>query len=64
MAVWTDGESITYHQRKNPNFFGDIPGIPSSVQTLADILNKPFTLDNLIREEKLTKQVVAERPRP
>lgn len=55
MAVWTNGESITYHQRKNPNFFEDIPGIPSSNQTLADILNKPFTLDDLIREDKLTK---------
>ena len=25
MAVWTNGESITYHQRKNPNFFEKIP---------------------------------------
>lgn len=55
MAVWTNGESITYHQRKNPNFFEDIPGIPLASQTLADILNKPFTLEDLIREDKLTK---------
>ena len=55
MAVWTNGESITYHQRKNPNFFEDIPGLPLAGQTLADILNKPFTLDDLIREDKLTK---------
>jgi type I restriction enzyme M protein len=55
MAVWTNGESITYHQRKNPNFFEDIPGLPLASQTLADILNKPFTLDDLIREDKLTK---------
>jgi type I restriction enzyme M protein len=55
MAVWTNGESITFHQRKNPNFFEDIPGIPSADQSLADILNKPFTLDDLIREDKLTK---------
>ena len=55
MAVWTNGESITFHQRKNPNFFEDIPGIPLADQTLADILNQPFTLDDLIREDKLTK---------
>ena len=55
MAVWTNGESITYHQRKNPNFFEDIPGIPRADQSLADILNKPFTLDDLIREDKLTQ---------
>ena len=57
MAVWKNGESITYHQRKNPNFFEDIPGIPTEDQTLAEILNKPFTLDDLIREDKLTKTV-------
>lgn len=55
MAIWTNGESITYHQRKNPNYFEDIPGIPRADQTLADILNQPFTLDDLIREDKLTK---------
>ena len=55
MAVWTNGESITYHQRKTPNFFEDIPGIPRADQTLAEILNKPFTLADLIREDKLTK---------
>ena len=55
MAVWTNGESITYHQRKNPNFFEDIPNLPHADQTLAEILNKPFTLADLIREDKLTK---------
>ena len=55
MAVWTNGEAVTCHQRKNPNFFEDIPGIPRADQTLADILNKPFTLADLIREDKLTQ---------
>ncbi|MBO4619761.1 MAG: N-6 DNA methylase [Victivallales bacterium] len=55
IAVWTNGESITYHQRKDPNFFEDIPDIPNENQSLSDILNKPFTLEDLIREDKLTK---------
>lgn len=55
MAVWTNGTTITYHQRKNPNYFEDIPNIPKDNETLADILRQPFTMDDLIREDKLTK---------
>jgi len=55
MAVWTNGAAITYHQRKNPNFFEDIPNIPKAHEALADILNMPFTMADLIREDKLTK---------
>lgn len=55
MAVWTNGTTITYHQRKNPNFFEDIPGIPTADKTLGDILRKKFTIDDLIAEDKLTK---------
>lgn len=55
MAVWTNGSAITYHQRKNPNYFEDIPGIPKDNQTLEDILKRPFTMDDLIKEDKLTQ---------
>lgn len=55
MAVWTNGTTITYHQRKNPNFFEDIPEIPTADKTLGDILRKKFTIDDLIAEDKLTK---------
>ena len=55
MAAWTNGDGITFHQRKNPNFFEDIPAIPKNGQTLAQILQKPFTINDLIREDKLTK---------
>ena len=54
MAVWTNGSAITYHQRKNPNFFEDIPNIPKESQTLADLLNQPYKMVDLIREDKLT----------
>lgn len=55
MAVWTNGNLITYHHRKNPNFFEDIPDIPKDSQTLEDILRRPFTMADLIREDKLTQ---------
>ena len=55
MAVWTNGSAITYHQRKNPNYFEDIPGIPRADETLADILRTPFTMADLVRDDKLTK---------
>lgn len=55
MAVWTNGTTIAYYQRQNPNFFKDIPNIPKSTETLAEILQSPFTMQDLIKEDKLTK---------
>ena len=55
MAVWTNGTTIAYYQRQNPNFFKDIPNIPQATETLAEILQAPFTMTDLIREDKLTK---------
>lgn len=55
MAVWTNGTTIAYYQRQNPNFFKDIPNIPRATETLAEILQAPFTMKDLINEDKLTK---------
>lgn len=55
MAVWTNGSAITYYQRKNPNYFVDISNIPKVFETLEDILNTPFTMDDLIKSDKLTQ---------
>ena len=55
MAVWTNGTSITYYHRKNPNYFEDIKAIPSNTQTLADVLQQPFTMQDLWDCDKLTK---------
>ncbi|MDR1485374.1 MAG: N-6 DNA methylase [Planctomycetaceae bacterium] len=55
MAVWTNGEKISWYHRKNPNFFEDIPNIPKEEQTLADVLQRPFTMEHLLREDKLVK---------
>jgi len=55
MAVWTNGKQITWYHRINPNNFEHIPDLPHAKQTLADLLQRPFTLDDLIREDKLVK---------
>jgi type I restriction enzyme M protein len=56
MAIWTNGEQISYYQRKDPNYFEDITDIPNVNQTLADILNEKFTLEDLIKKDKLVTE--------
>ncbi len=53
IGVWTNGESISYYHRKDPNFFEDIPGIPSASEKLSDILTERWTIDDLIGRDKL-----------
>ena len=56
IAVWTNGDQISYYQRKDPNYFEDIPDLPNANQTLADILQIKFTLEDLIANDKLVKE--------
>lgn len=56
IAVWTNGDQISYYQRKDPNYFEDITDIPNANQTLADILNEKFTLEDLIKKDKLVNE--------
>lgn len=56
MSVWTNGSQITFFNRKDPNYFEEIPDIPNSGQTLKDILDEPFTLKDLIVKDKILKE--------
>ncbi|AFY60436.1 N-6 DNA methylase [Synechococcus sp. PCC 6312] len=56
IAVWTNGAQISYYQRKDPNYFEDIPKLPNANETLADILKIKFTLEDLIANDKLVKE--------
>ena len=56
IAVWTNGDQISYYQRKDPNYFEDITGLPNANQTLANILKIKFTLEDLIANDKLVKE--------
>jgi len=37
IGIWTNGESISYYHRKDPNYFEDIPQIPKATEKLSDI---------------------------
>ncbi len=53
IGVWSNGESISFYNRRDPNYFKDIPTIPKSNQKLTDILTERWTIDNLIAKDKL-----------
>ena len=40
MSVWTNGSQITCFNRKDPNYFEEIPNIPTETQSLKDILDE------------------------
>ena len=56
MGVWTNGESISYYHRKDPNYFEDIPAIPSATEKLSDILSERWTIEDLIKKDKLVNE--------
>jgi len=56
IGVWTNGESISYYHRKDPNYFEDIPEIPKSSEKLSDILSERWTIDDLIKRDALVNQ--------
>jgi len=56
IGVWTNGESISYYHRKDPNYFEDLPTIPRADQKLSDILSERWTIDDLIDKDKLVTE--------
>ncbi|MDR2789620.1 MAG: N-6 DNA methylase [Campylobacteraceae bacterium] len=53
IGIWTNGDSISFYHRRDPNYFEDIPDIPSALQRLTDILTKRWTIKDLIAKDKL-----------
>lgn len=56
MGVWSNGEQLSFYHRKDPNYFEDIPAIPSSHEKLSDILSERWTIDDLVRLDKLVNE--------
>jgi type I restriction enzyme M protein len=56
IGIWSNGDSISYYHRKDPNYFEDIPNIPRSDQKLSDILEERWTIDDLIAKDKLVTE--------
>jgi type I restriction enzyme M protein len=56
MGVWSNGDSISYYHRKDPNYFEPIPSIPSAREKLSDILTARWSIDDLIKHDTLVNQ--------
>lgn len=56
IGVWTNGDQISYYHRKDPNYFYDIPNIPKENQKLRDILTERWTIDDLVKKDKLVSE--------
>lgn len=56
MGVWSNGEQISFYHRKDPNYFEDIPAIPSVREKLSDILSERWTIDDLFKKDKLVNE--------
>lgn len=52
LALWSNGTvSIIWH-RQNPNYFVELPELPTASQTIDDVAGQPWTIETLIEKEK------------
>jgi len=56
MGIWSNGQQISFYHRKDPNFFEDLRRIPFAHETLAEVLQAKFTIEDLIKSDKLVNQ--------
>lgn len=56
IGVWSNGESISFYNRKDPNYFEDIPDIPKATEKLSDVLTERWTIDDLVKKDKLVTE--------
>ena len=56
IGIWSNGDSISFYHRKDPNYFEDIPAIPRADQKLTDILEERWFIQDLIDKDKLVTE--------
>ena len=56
IGIWSNGDSISYYHRKDPNFFEDLSAIPKASEKLSDILSERWTIEDLIKKDKLVTE--------
>lgn len=52
LALWSNGAQSIVWYRKNPNFFVEIPELPTATQTIDDVVGQPWTVETLLEKEK------------
>ncbi len=56
IGVWTNGEQISFYNRKDPNYFQPITNIPKATEKLSDIINEKFTDEDLKNIDRISQQ--------
>lgn len=56
IGVWTNGNQIQHYHRKDPNYFEDLTDLPNANQSLSDILEERWKIDDLIKHDKLVTE--------
>jgi len=56
IGVWTNGGQIIYLHRTEPNIFRSLADIPTSAQTLTQLLEARWTLQDLIANNRLVTE--------
>lgn len=56
IGVWSNGKSISYYHRKDPNYFEDLSALPRADQKLSDILTERWKMADLIKKDKLVSE--------
>ncbi|MDD5057845.1 MAG: N-6 DNA methylase [Sideroxydans sp.] len=51
LALWSDGLQAVIWHRKNPNYFVEIPDLPTVGQTIDDIAGQPWSMQTLVDKE-------------
>lgn len=51
LALWSNGTDTIVWNRRNPNNLVEIPDLPTAAQTIAQILDEPWTIDTLLQKE-------------
>ena len=52
LALWSNGEQVVVWHRKNPNYFIEIPDLPTARQTIEEVAETPWNIDTLVKFEK------------
>lgn len=53
IGVWTNGSQLQHFLRRDPNYFEDLTALPTIQQSLSDILEERWKIDDLIQHDKL-----------
>ncbi len=56
IGVWTNGGETIHLHRRDPNYYQNLPDIPHAGQTLSELLDERWTLDDLAKHNILVKE--------